>query len=48
MTLIEELLEAAGMTDANEASEPGEKAHALRNEYARFLVSQARALGVLD
>ena len=48
MSLIEELLEAAGMTDANEASEPGEKAHALRTEYARFLALQARALGVID
>lgn len=46
MTILEELLEAAGVSDANEASEPGEKAHALHSDYLRFLAAQAAALGV--
>jgi hypothetical protein len=47
LDIMEELLEAAGLTDPNEASEPGGKAHPLREEYVRYLATQARTLGVI-
>jgi HK97 family phage prohead protease len=47
LDIMEELLEAAGLTDPNEASESGGKAHPLRDEYVRFLLQEATALGVI-